>query len=101
MERYRDNKTNNRPDSRSYTRPVKNRSRKRRSRPVKNRSRKRRSSSVKNRSRKRRSVKNRSRKRRSRPVKNRSKKRRDWWNAKNLSGTGLQVLHENRESSIE
>ena len=67
MERYRDNKTNNRPDSRSYTRPVKNRSRKRRSRPVKNR----------------------------------SKKRRDWWNAKNLSGTGLQVLHENRESSIE
>ena len=89
MERYRDNKTNNRPDSRSYTRPVKNRSRKRRS------------SSVKNRSRKRRSVKNRSRKRRSRPVKNRSKKRRDWWNAKNLSGTGLQVLHENRESSIE
>ena len=89
MERYRDNKTNNRPDSRSYTRPVKNRSRKRRSRPVKNRSRK------------RRSVKNRSRKRRSRPVKNRSKKRRDWWNAKNLSGTGLQVLHENRESSIE
>tara|TARA_B100001093_G_C26362567_1_gene815177 strand:+ start:272 stop:568 length:297 start_codon:yes stop_codon:yes gene_type:complete len=75
-------------------------SRKRRSGARRIRSRKRRSRSRRS-SLRTKATRNRSKNKKSSLKRFRSSKgrktRRDWWNAKNLAGTGLAVLHENRE----